>query len=106
MHFLHIPNSDKQVMFYGLDVILAVGYRTNSSRAIHFRKWATNILKQYLVKGYAVNEKRLLEAQEKFQELQTAISFLQEKSKKELLSGQEGEILNLLSSYAKTLSLL
>ncbi|MCK6463046.1 MAG: virulence protein RhuM/Fic/DOC family protein [Candidatus Pacebacteria bacterium] len=106
VHFLHIANSDKPVMFYDLDVILAVGYRTNSARAIHFRKWATNVLKQYLVKGYAVNEKRLLEAQEKFQELQTAISFLQEKSKKEMLSGQEGEILNLLSNYAKTLTIL
>lgn len=56
---MHIPNSDKQVEFYSLDVILAVGYRTSSSRAIYFRKWATKILKQYLIKGFAVNEKRL-----------------------------------------------
>ena len=48
----------------------------------------------------------MLEAKEKFKELQTAISFLQQKSQKELLSGQAGEILNLLSSYAKTLTLL
>ncbi len=106
VHFLHIANSDKPVAFYSLDVILAVGYRTNSSRAIHFRKWATDILKQYLIKGYAVNEKRLLEAGEKFKELQTAITFLQEKSKKELLKGQEGELLDLLSDYARTLTLL
>ena len=85
---------------------MAVGYRTNSARAIHFRKWATTILKQYLLQGYAINEKRLLEAKEKFNELQTAISFLQEKSKKELLAGQEGEILNLLSNYAKTLTIV
>ncbi len=45
VHFLHIAISDKPVAFYSLDVVLAVGYRTNSSRAIHFRKWATNILK-------------------------------------------------------------
>ncbi|MCK4420309.1 virulence protein RhuM/Fic/DOC family protein, partial [candidate division WOR-3 bacterium] len=106
VHFLHIAGSDKRVAFYNLDVILAVGYRTNSARAIHFRKWATNVLKKYLLRGYAINEKRLLEAREKFKELQTAITFLQEKSKKELLSGQAGEILNLLSSYAKTLTLL
>ncbi|GAH42819.1 unnamed protein product, partial [marine sediment metagenome] len=106
VHFLHIAGSDKRVVFYNLDVILAVGYRTNSARAIHFRKWATNVLKKYLLRGYAVNEKRLLETREKFKELQSAISFLQEKSKKELLSGQAGEILNLLSSYAKTLTLL
>ena len=106
VHFLHIANSDKPVAFYSLDVILAVGYRTNSSRAIHFRKWATEILKQYLIKGYAVNEQRLLETREKFKELQSAITFLQEKSKKELLKGQEGELLNLLSGYARTLTLL
>ena len=103
---MHIANSDKPVEFYSLDVILAVGYRTNSAQAIHFRKWATMILKKYLLQGYAINEKRLLETREKFSELQTAISFLQEKSKKELLAGQEGEILNLLSSYAKTLTIL
>jgi prophage maintenance system killer protein/prophage antirepressor-like protein len=106
VHFLHIAGSDKRVAFYNLDVILAVGYRTNSARAIHFRKWVTNVLKKYLLRGYAVNEKRLLEARGKFKELQSAISFLQEKSKKELLSEQAGEILNLLSSYAKTLTLL
>jgi hypothetical protein len=45
VHFLHIANSDKPVTFYSLDVILAVGYKTNSSQAIHFRKWATDVLK-------------------------------------------------------------
>ncbi|MBU3965379.1 virulence protein RhuM/Fic/DOC family protein [Patescibacteria group bacterium] len=103
---MHIPNSDKPVEFYSLDVILAVGYRVNSSRAIHFRNWATKILKQYLIKGYAINKKRLLEAQNKFHELQEAVLFLQKQSKKELLSGQEAEILNLLADYSKTLSLL
>jgi len=103
---LHIPNSDKSVEFYSLDMILAVGYRVNSSRAIHFRKWVTKILKQYLIKGYAINEKRILEAREKFKELKSAIGFLEEKSKRELLVGQEKEILSLLSSYAKTLTIL
>ncbi|PIP24465.1 MAG: hypothetical protein COX35_00440 [Candidatus Nealsonbacteria bacterium CG23_combo_of_CG06-09_8_20_14_all_37_18] len=103
---MHISNSDKPVEFYSLDVILAVGYRANSSRAIHFRKWATKILKQYLVKGYVLNEKHLLEAQNKFRELQAAVMFLQKQSKKELLKGQETEILNLLADYSRTLSLL
>ncbi|MGC8743267.1 MAG: RhuM family protein [Verrucomicrobiia bacterium] len=89
-----------------MDVILAVGYRTNSARAIDFRKWATKILKDYLLKGYAVNEKRLIQAQNQLKELQGAISFLQEKVQHESLAGQEQEILNLLSSYAKTLTLL
>jgi|SRR3989344_4894450 len=106
VQFLHIAKSDKPVAFYSLDVILAIGYRTNSSRAIHFRRWATNVLKNYLIKGYSINEKRLMEAREKFKELQGAVGFLQEKSKKELLAGQESEILNLLASYARTLTIL
>lgn len=103
---MHIANSDKPVSFYSLDVILAVGYRTNSSRAIHFRIWATKVLKKYLLKGYAVNQKRLLQSKNKFKELQEAVLFLQEKSRHKLLSGQEQEILSLLSNYAKTLTLL
>jgi len=103
---MHIANSDKPVSFYNLDMIISVGYRVNSRRATQFRIWATKTLKDYLVKGYAVNEKRLLEAKEKFNELQTAISFLQNKSQKEMLTGQSQEILNLLSGYAKTLTLL
>jgi len=96
----------RDVEFYNLDTILSIGYRVNSKQATQFRIWATKTLKNHLIKGYTVNEKRLLEAREKFQELQTAISFLQEKSKKELLSGQAGKILNLLSDYAKTLTIL
>ena len=106
VHFLHIAKSDKPVAFYSLDVILAVGYRTNSSRAIHFRQWATKILKEYLLKGYAVNQKRLLEVKGKFNQLQETIDFLRKKSKARLLKGQEKEILNLLSDYSKTLTLL
>ncbi len=92
--------------FYNLDIVISVGYRVKSLRGTQFRIWATKTLKQYLIKGYAINEKRLLETQEKFKELQTAISFLQDKSQKEMLTGQSQEILNLLSSYAKTLTLL
>jgi len=106
VQFLHIANSDKPVAFYNLDVILAVGYRTSSARAIQFRKWTTNILKDYLLKGYAVNEKRLLEVKGKFQELQNTIEFLQKKSQTARLEGQAGEILSLLADYSKTLKLL
>ena len=67
----------RNVEFYNLDMIILVGYRVNSQKATQFRIWATSVLKKYLLQGYAVNEKRLLEARNKFQELQTAISFLQ-----------------------------
>jgi len=96
----------RKMNLYNLDMIISVGYRVNSRRATQFRIWATKTLKEHLIKGYTINEKRLLEVRGKFKELQTAISFLQEKSQKELLPGQASEILNLLSSYAKTLTLL
>ncbi len=59
MQKMHIANSDKPVKFYSLDVVLAVGYRTNSSKAIKFRQWATNIIKDHLIQGYTLNQKRL-----------------------------------------------
>lgn len=94
------------VDYYNLDVIISVGYRVKSHNGVKFRQWATKVLKQYLVKGYVINEKRLLEAQNKFHELQEAVLFLQKQSKKELVKGQEKEILDLLADYSKTLSLL
>ena len=96
----------RQMNIYNLDMIISVGYRINSGRATQFRIWATKTLKNHLIKGYTINEKRLLEAKEKFQELQTAITFLQEKSRDKLLAGQEQEIFRLLSNYSKTLTLL
>ncbi len=96
----------QNVKFYNLDAIISVGYRVNSQIATQFRIWATKILNKYLVKGYTINEKCLLEEKNKFHELQEIIFFLQEQSKRELLKGQEIEILNLLANYSKTLSLL
>ena len=55
---------------YNLDMILSVGYRVNSKRGIAFRKWANNVLKQYIMKGYAINEKRL-QALEKIIDIQS-----------------------------------
>lgn len=56
MHFLHISNSDKPVAYYSLDVIISVGYRVKSKRGVEFRRWANSVLKQYILKGYAVND--------------------------------------------------
>jgi len=92
--------------FYNLDAVISVGYRVNSKRATQFRIWATKQLKDYLIKGYAVNEKRLLQAESKFNDLKETIDFLKNKFKHELLSGQEQEILDLLANYSKTLTLL
>lgn len=65
-----------QVDYYNLDMIISVGYRVNSKIATQFRKWATGILKQYLVDGYAVNEKRLQEQKSQILQLQNAIKLL------------------------------
>lgn len=96
----------RKINLYNLDAIISVGYRVNSKRATQFRIWATKTLKEYLVKGYAVNEKRLLETKERFAQLQNTVAFLQRKSRATLLAGQEKEILDLLGIYAKTLTIL
>ncbi len=57
VHFLHVNGVKKPVPFYNLDVIISVGYRVKSQRGVKFRQWANRILKQYLVKGYAVNDR-------------------------------------------------
>jgi hypothetical protein len=64
MQKVHIPFSDKPVTFYNLDVIISVGYRVKSQRGTQFRQWATARLKDYLVQGYAINEKRLQQKQQ------------------------------------------
>ena len=57
MQKMHIPNSDKPVVFYNLDVIISVGYRVKSKQGTQFRIWATNVLRDYLLKGYAMNQR-------------------------------------------------
>ena len=61
MQKMHIAGSDKSVAFYNLDVIISVGYRVRSLRGTQFRIWATNVLRQHLVQGYTVHERRLKE---------------------------------------------
>ena len=58
---MHIANSDKPVAFYNLDIIISVGYRVKSQRGTQFRIWATTILKDHLVCGYSLNQRRLAE---------------------------------------------
>lgn len=63
---MHIANSDKPIALYSLDIILAVGYRTNSGRAIEFRKWITKTIKEHIVKGYTLNKKVILKNYDQF----------------------------------------
>ena len=61
---MHIPGSDKPVAFYSLDAIISVGYRVNSKRGTQFRIWATQVLRDHILRGYTVNERRLRELQQ------------------------------------------
>ena len=76
---MHIPNSDKLVEFYSLDIIIAVGFKTNSKRAIIFRRWANKVLKEYLLQGYVVNEKRSLVTNENYMRLINKVESLDER---------------------------
>ena len=66
----------RNILFYNLDLIIAVGYRVNSKRGTQFRIWANKILKDYLLKGYVLNEKRLAQQNEQLRELQETIKIL------------------------------
>jgi len=67
----------KATQFYNLDAIISVGYRVNSSRATQFRIWATSVLKDYMTKGYALNEKRLKEQQTQISTLKNSIALME-----------------------------
>ncbi len=94
-----------QTLFYNLDAIISVGYRVNSSQATQFRIWATQVLKEHLVRGYSLYEKRL--ADRGVNELQQSIELLQKTLTHNALVNDVGvETIQLIMSYAKTWQLL
>lgn len=95
VHFLHIANSDKSVKFYSLDVIISVGYRVKSKRGIEFRKWANKVLKQYILKGYAANERRLEDLRQTLQIIRRTENQL-----------DKNQILSVIEQYTAALDLL
>ena len=95
------------VAYYNLDMIISIGYRVNSKIATNFRKWATNILKNYLTQGYAINEKLLNDKQEKIQTLQTTVSLLTRSLTNQIESLNEAQqVAKILDNFAKGLDLL
>lgn len=107
MQKMHIANSDKPVSFYNLDVIISVGYRVKSIQGTQFRQWATQRLKDYLVKGYVLNEKRLKELHYKYSDLQQAIKLAANAGNIESLSSTEATgILKVIEQYAYALETL
>lgn len=97
----------RDVDFYNLDVIVSVGYRIKSSRGTQFRIWATNRLREYLLKGYTVNERRLKEEHNsQLRELQQTVKLFQNVIEARRTQGYEKEFLNIIVDYANTWTVL
>lgn len=91
-------NSSRPPQYYNLDVIISVGYRVKSQRGIEFRRWANKVLKDYIIKGYAINDKRL-EALQKTVEIQA-------KMLATAIEGDSDEVLKAVNLYTQALTLL
>lgn len=112
MQKMHITPEGKKaykpVMLYSLDIILAVGYRTNSKNAIQFRKWATKTLREYVLKGFVINEQRFKESHiNTLQDIQKTVAFIQEVAlRKQLDQGEMESLLSVVRDYAHSWELL
>jgi prophage maintenance system killer protein len=105
-NFAHTAADGKsyQVDYFNLDVIISVGYRVKSQRGVQFRKWATNLLKQHLVQGYTLNQKRLAERGVEFEQ---AVALLSRTLSNQQLIAPSGEaVVQVISDYARSWSLL
>ena len=100
-HKMRIANSDKLVNIYNLDVIISVGYRVKSKNGIIFRKWANKILKDYMLKGCAINQQRLDYLEKKVKLIDIA-----GKINDKLNSDEAQEIIKVISGYSNALNLL
>lgn len=100
-------NVKRQLEYYNLDVIISVGYRVKSRQGTQFRIWANKILKEYLIKGYALNEKRLKEQAERVRELEKSLKIFQRVSENLQLGQDEFKgILNVIADYTYALDIL
>ena len=96
---------NRKMNFYNLDMIIATGYRINSKKATAFRRWATNILKDYLLEGYSLNQKRL--QQKGMKEFQEAIALLETTINQDTLACDEAKgLLDVIVGYGRSWSLL
>lgn len=95
---MRVVGVKQSVPFYSLDVIISVDYRVKSQNGVILRKWATSILKDYMIKGYAINQKRL-------DVLNKTIS-IQSRMLASALNIEEKEVLNVIEAYSNALTLL
>jgi len=100
-------NVRRTVKLYNLDAIISVGYRVNSKQGVQFRIWANSILKEYLLKGYALDKKRLTQQNEQLKELQDSVKILGNVLDYKSLSNDESiGLLKIISDYAYALDIL
>ena len=96
-----------RVEYFNLDAILAVGYRVNSKRGTQFRIWATNTLRDHIVKGFTVNQRRLGEQTERYHDLQDAVKLIGEVIARQALDPRQADgLLRVITDYAYALSIL
>ncbi len=96
-----------QVEYFNLDAILSVGYRFNSRRGTEFRIWATQVLREHLLKGYTLNEKRLRSQVARMSELQAAVDVIGRIISRKAIAGTEAEgLLRVITDYSLALRLL
>jgi prophage maintenance system killer protein len=102
------PDGKKyKTKFYSLDIIISVGYRIKSLRGTQFRIWANKILKDYLIKGYAINEQKLKEQNDQFNSLKQTVNLLGNVLKnKELTSDEATGLLKVVTDYSYALDIL
>jgi len=101
---MHIANSDKSVAFYSLDVIISVGYRVKSKRGTQFRVWATQTLKDHLIRGYTLNRRRL---EDNARELEATLQLIRKTANRDALSADEGRgLVDIIARYTQTFLLL
>lgn len=97
----------RTVEYYSLDMIISIGYRVNSNRATQFRIWATKNVKEYLVKGYTLNEKRLIQLVQNLRELEQAVKLIQQSgSSEELRLSEVKGLLEIITNYTKSFVIL
>jgi len=98
---------ERQIDHYNLDIIIGVGYRINSKRGTQFRQWATQRLKDYLVKGYTLNEKRLQQLVQNMQQLEQAVKLIHQSGSAGELSITEAKgLLEIITTYTQSFILL
>ena len=100
-NFAQTASDGKTVSFYNLDVIISVGYRVKSSQGIAFRRWANNVLKSYLLKGYAINKQRL-----EYLEKTVKLIDIASRNAEEFTNDNAKDVLLVINYFSKGLDLL